>query len=561
VQHRQQVRDAPIGPEQPLLLRWRAGWLDRRMENNIIMAAIAATASCVVGQSTYFHTQPAISLNAPTAHDAYAADLDGDGDLDVLAATWGDEKLSLYANDGNGGFLSPQVIDTNIWFHRVYAVDLDNDGDLDVIGSSAIASHVFAYYINDGTGNFGSRQAVTVGNGGAWAIHAADVDGDSDLDLIIAGGPRITVYPNDGSGGFPTGQTIAIHGSLLRSVHAADLDQDGDLDIVAADNVGHANGSGSVVWFANDGAGNFGSGQIIEQHLILTEVVQTADLDGDGDMDVLAGAWGGYLTVRLVWYANDGAGNFGTGKIINATHTTTDAYAVDIDGDGDLDVLSSALYSNVPGGGRETAWHENNGAGNFSPRHVIGKTLPAWSCHAADLDGDGDVDALASANDKFIWYANTSTPPTVSQGTRFGSSCYTSPISGNPPMRFRPLGSAIPGHDLRCSLDFVPTELCMVALGTSNSQLPGGGALPIDLSSIGMTGCSLYQSSDLAGLPTTDATWPGSWNLDREFRMVLPPSPLLVGKHLYLQGFSLAPGENALGVVSSNGIDFLIGNQ
>ena len=95
----------------------------------------------------------------------------------------------------------------------------------------------------------------------------------------------------------------------------------------------------------------------------------------------------------------------------------------------------------------------------------------------------------------------------------------------------------------------------MVALGTSNSQLPGGGALPVDLSAIGMTGCSLYQSSDLAGLPTTGSS------LYRDFRMVLPPSPLLVGKHLYLQGFSLAPGENALGVVSSNGIDFLIGNQ
>ena len=100
------------------------------MDNNIIMAAIAATASCVVGQSTYFHTQPAISLNAPSANDAYAADLDGDGDLDVLAASWGDGKLSFYANDGNGGFGSPQVIDTNIQIQRIRVVDLDSDGEV-----------------------------------------------------------------------------------------------------------------------------------------------------------------------------------------------------------------------------------------------------------------------------------------------------------------------------------------------------------------------------------------------------------------------------------------------
>ena len=513
------------------------------MEKKLTLAAIAATASCVVGQSTYFHTQPAISLNAPTAHDAYAADLDGDGDLDVLAATWSDAKLSWYANDGNGDFSSPQVIDTNIQIQRIRVVDLDSDGDLDVIGSTAWPSHVFAYYINDGTGNFGSRQAVTVGNGGAWAIHAADVDGDSDLDLISAGSSRITVYPNDGSGGFLTGQTIASNGTMLRSVHAADFDQDGDLDIVAADFVGYANGSGSVMWFANDGAGNFGSKQILEQGLVFTEVVQAADLDGDGDMDVLAGAGGSPTSERLVWYANDGAGNFGVAQaIMSAAGWVTDAYAADLDGDGDLDVLSSAAaLSQV-----KVAWHENDGAGNFSHRHVIATTIGARSCHAADLDGDGKADALASIGNKLVWYANTSTPPTVSQGSQFGSSCGTSP------MNFRPLGSAIPGQDLRCDLDFSPTALCMVAMGTSNSQLPGGGALPIDLSSIGMTGCSLYHSAEWIGLPTTGSGL---------FLMVLPPSPLLVGKHLYLQAFCVAPGENALGVVSSNGIDFLIGNQ
>ena len=86
--------------------------------------------------------------------------------------------------------------------------------------------------------------------------------------------------------------------------------------------------------------------------------------------------------------------------------------------------------------------------------------------------------------------------------------------------------------------------------------MPGIGALPLDLTIAGMTGCTLYQSADVFGLPTTQVGVAFQMN----FSAAVPSNPLLVGQHFYLQAFSIAPGANPLQVITSNGIDFLVGN-
>ena len=72
-----------------------------------------------------------------------------------------------------------------------------------------------------------------------------------------------------------------------------------------------------------------------------------------------------------------------------------------------------------------------------------------------------------------------------------------------------------------------------------------------------MTGCTLYQSGDLVGIGTASAGVPFQMN----FSLGVPLNPALVGQHFYFQAFSIAPGANPLDVISSNGIDFLVGNQ
>ena len=92
----------------------------------------------------------------------HAADLDGDGDLDILSASMDDDKIAWYANDGFGQFGPQQVITTSAFGARsVYAADLDGDGDQDVL-SASVGDDKIAWYQNDGYGQFGSQQVISI---------------------------------------------------------------------------------------------------------------------------------------------------------------------------------------------------------------------------------------------------------------------------------------------------------------------------------------------------------------------------------------------------------------
>ncbi|MBK9460500.1 MAG: VCBS repeat-containing protein [Sphingobacteriales bacterium] len=124
-------------------------------------------------------------------------------------------------------------------------------------------------------------------------------------------------------------------------VDPADLDNDGDMDIVSAstdDNI--------VAWYKNNGSGNFGTQQIITTTANKLNDIHSADLDSDGDIDVLSAG------DKILWYENDGNGNFSDPKIIKIGGNTKSIYTADLDNDGDIDVLSI---------GNVTAWYKNDG--------------------------------------------------------------------------------------------------------------------------------------------------------------------------------------------------------
>jgi hypothetical protein len=234
--------------------------------------------------------------------------------------------------------------------------------------------------------------------------------------------------------------------------------------------------------------------------------------------------------------------------ITTAADVAYSVYATDLDGDGDMDVLSASISDD------KIAWYANDGSGNFGTQQVITTAADgAYSVYATDLDGDGDMDVLSasSSDDKIAWYEDIYTPPVTSTATPFGSGC------GTPPMVFTPTSTAITGQAITGEVTNTPTAFCWVSFGSSNTTMPGIGALPLDLTIAGMTGCTLYQSADVFGLPTVGAGVAFQMN----FSMGVPLNPLLVGLHFYFQAFSIAPGVNPLEVISSNGIDFLIGNQ
>ena len=109
------------------------------------------------------HKRPVIN---PTS--IYSADIDGDGDMDILSSSRGDDKIAWYRNDGNGVFNNQQVITLGAnEANKVFAVDLDNDNDTDVL---AAYENKIVYFRNQGNGTFGSQQVMTIS-----AASAADI--------------------------------------------------------------------------------------------------------------------------------------------------------------------------------------------------------------------------------------------------------------------------------------------------------------------------------------------------------------------------------------------------
>lgn len=152
-----------------------------------------------------------------------------------------------------------------------------------------------------------------------------------------------------------------------RSVIPVDLDGDGDMDVLAASSV---HSQDVIEWFENtDGAGRFGPAREISTGAGGNNSIFAADVDGDGDMDVLATSYHEtFGNSKIVWHENtDGAGNFGTERSITTlADRPRSVFASDIDGDGDADVLSASERDNT------IAWYENvDGSGNFGPQQVI----------------------------------------------------------------------------------------------------------------------------------------------------------------------------------------------
>ena len=386
--------------------------IDRDGDLDVLWAAegvdqIAWHENQTIHRSALFPSQEIIAAGVPaTPQDASAADLDGDGDLDVLAVS----RFATYwfeNTDGAGTFGSLQSLGAGTSLESVVGADLDGDGDLDVLNSDV------AWFENlDGGGSFGSEQLIQGESSRSTAL-AADLDGDGDLDVLAShpfGTPKVAWYKNfgadDGSGAcgvvtpacFDSQTIISTNLVVPWAVAAADIDGDGDLDVFAS-------GYHAIAWFENtDGDGSFGALMpIFSAGSVSFRSVAAADVDGDGDVDLFSAS---EADDRVAWYENtDGAGTFGSQQIISSL--ADGAYAVsaaDLDGDGDIDVLSASDNDD------KVAWYENvDGLGTFGSEQVV--TLDAngaYSMFAADIDGDGAVDAVAAlaTADNIAWYPN-----------------------------------------------------------------------------------------------------------------------------------------------------------
>lgn len=333
---------------------------------------------------------------------SYSVDIDQDGDADILAASW-DDKVVWYENfDGLGNFSAIKIISTIADAARyVHANDIDGDGDIDVLSASEADSKL-AWYPNDGQGGFGAQQVISTSLEDPWSLFSADLDSDGDIDILSASYENDIVawFENlDGQGSFSAQQIISNEAVNCVSVYSSDINGDGYQDVLYT----VSGDDDKVAWHLNDGQGGFGSMQVISTEVDSPSFVYADDIDGDGDMDVLSAS---RLANKISWYQNlDGFGTFGAQQVVSLNTELANAIiTADLDQDGDLDILSASIEDD------KIAWYRNiDGAGTFGAQQLISTNADgAYSVFAIDINGDGNTDVVSSSryDDKIAWYEN-----------------------------------------------------------------------------------------------------------------------------------------------------------
>ena len=278
------------------------------------------------------------------------------------------------------------------------AADLDADGDLDIVIANEFRPNILL--LNDGTGRFSDGSSrLPAASRDSEDVGIADFDGDGDLDIVVVSeDDRVNeLYFNDGSGRFADeGARLPVEGTT-NGVLVADLDGDGSPDILFANN-----GQDAVI--INDGTGNFvvETAERLPRSADVTQDLELGDVDGDGDLDLIVANEG-----PNALYINDGTGRFGDESAARLPRReggeeTREADFGDVDGDGDLDLLFANVAAFVPGADPRNRLLINDGNGFFADE--TSTRLPAASVSSfdgdfADVDGDGDLDIVTANAD------------------------------------------------------------------------------------------------------------------------------------------------------------------
>ena len=308
-------------------------------------------------------------------------------------------------------FPAQTLLATQSYASAVHVADIDKDGYQDVVAASQLDSTV-AWYRNNGTGDgtFGAKQVITTLAREAIALDAADLDNDGLIDVVSSskGDNKVAWYKRNANGTFGAQQVLTVtSGFYPTSVDIADLNNDGKPDVVASflflDSNYNPVGS-NVSWWRNLGNGSFAASQVITTQSVAPWAATTADLDGDGAIDVIVGSVNDH---SVAWYKGNGNGTFGAKQaLVTNVNAPNSVAAADLDGDGHLDVVAALAQDN------KIVWFRNTGTtGNatFAGQQTIATQLAGpYSAHPCDLNNDGKVDIVsASVNDsKVAWYRN-----------------------------------------------------------------------------------------------------------------------------------------------------------
>ncbi|MEM6570058.1 MAG: VCBS repeat-containing protein [Planctomycetota bacterium] len=343
--------------------------------------------------------------NTSCVQSLVMADVDGDGDPDIIAGGRFGTEVSWSENFGDRTFSPLRTLSGSLDEHVVRAADLDGDGRLDIVAAARSNGRV-VWYRNLGGGAFDPAADVSSAVPEASWVEVADVDGDGDQDVLATARSSDSVLWVENVGGGAFGATRTIDGALPRaySVAAGDIDGDGDPDVVAS-----SDGTRAIVWYMNLGGGLFGPPQRADTVAVDLPEVGLADFNNDGNLDLIYSELG----CGVYGAAGTGTGTFGIGSSLTPPWfcpSATQFSLADLDLDGDADLLFGILENTVQ-------WAEGLGGGSFD-QFTLDVHLMPTSCpilnfklrqalDVADVDLDGDLDLVTYGLSELMWYENT----------------------------------------------------------------------------------------------------------------------------------------------------------
>ena len=283
--------------------------------------------------------------------------------------------------------------------------DVDGDTDLDIliIGQNNAFAKTAKLYLNDGAGNFTEVMGTPFEGVSRGAVAFADIDGDNDQDVMILGEnssnqPVTNLYTNNGSGSFTLVMGTPFEGLRFGDIAFGNIDGDSDTDVIITGVNNNGLGDRRAKLYTNDGSGIFTEVLGTPFEGVINSTVDLVDVNGDSDLDVLiTGSAGTFpnFTVEAKLYTNNGSGVF-TEDVTTPFVGINSGSAVfgDIDNDNDQDVVISGV--DLMNQSVPQVLFENDGNGNFTEKTTTLTGMRWGDSIFSDVDNDGDLDFLAT---------------------------------------------------------------------------------------------------------------------------------------------------------------------